>query len=174
MNRHMQTSIKALIPTKKTYKVVTLFGYSSKGVPGIELIGLGKHSRTLREKLVYLCRKRGIKFPVKRFVICVDTNEEVSRMNYDELQWLEFPFFLLLLNFLELLPMSRLDNCLSFGKINADGELTQLSVNEKVFDYCRVSKLSMIHHECHMDRVIDTKELLRDIPALRWRESLPG
>jgi hypothetical protein len=118
--------------------------------------------------------KEALKFPVKRFVICVDTNEEVTRMNYDELQCLEFPFFLLLLNFLELLPMSRLDNCLSFGKINADGELTQLSVNEKVFDYCRVSKLSMIHHECHMDRVIDTKELLRDIPALRWRESLPG
>ena len=47
----METEIKSYIKTKTGIKVITIFGYASRGVPGVEINGVGKLSKNIKEKL---------------------------------------------------------------------------------------------------------------------------
>ncbi len=166
----METSIKALIPTKTNFKVVTIFAYSSHGVPGIEIIGLGKHSKQLKEKLIYLCKCRSIKFPLKRFVLCLESSEEVQRLNWQYLQWVELPFLILLLNLLELLPVNRLETCFTAGQVKTSGTLLQFNLPTKVIDYCMANNLTLIHEDKHScQKTISPRELFCDISDLKFK-----
>ena len=47
----MGTSLSGIIPLGKRIKMVEIFGYSTKGIPGLEIIGLKNLSRQIREKI---------------------------------------------------------------------------------------------------------------------------
>ena len=48
----MESRILAVIPAKVSYQRWSIFAYSSKGLPGLEIVGLGKNARFFKEKLI--------------------------------------------------------------------------------------------------------------------------
>ena len=71
--------INAFVPIEGRLKIVSIFGYSTKGIPGIEIKGIGSRGNLIKEKLVYLCRLNRIKMPLKRYVICIVITEIVIK-----------------------------------------------------------------------------------------------
>lgn len=121
----METQIRSYITTSKGVKSVNVFGYATKGVPGLEINGVGKLSKNIKEKLIYLTRTRRMKLPTKRFVICVDINDLDGDIPWSELKWLEFPILLSFWYLASLLPISKLDDCLCAGWISSKGDIFQ-------------------------------------------------
>lgn len=124
----METQINSFFQSKRGTQVVRIFGYSSKGIPGLEVNGVGKLSKNIKEKLIYLTRARKLTTPLRRFVICVDLNDLEDSIDWQELKWLEFPILLLYWQLAGLLPISKLDDCLCNGTILATGEIYQPSI----------------------------------------------
>ena len=91
----METQIYSYFKTPKGLKVVTIFGYATRGVPGLEITGFGKLSKNIKEKLIYITRTRKLKLPTKRFVICIDINDFDHDSTSQDLKWLEFPTLLI-------------------------------------------------------------------------------
>jgi hypothetical protein len=50
----METQLQSCYFTKKGPSLITLFGYSSKSIPGLEINGLGKFGKSIKEKLMPL------------------------------------------------------------------------------------------------------------------------
>lgn len=124
----METQINSFFQSKRGTQVVRIFGYSSKGIPGLEVNGVGKLSKNIKEKLIYLTRARKLSTPLRRFVICVDLNDLEETIDWQELKWLEFPILLLYWQLAGLVPISRLDDCLCSGTILSSGEVRQTFV----------------------------------------------
>ena len=109
------------------------------------------------------------------FVLCVDVNE-LSSQNVQELKWLEFPFLLLYWYLAGLVPIRKLDDCLSSGMIHVSGVITHLvlppSFREIVKEHFKnecIEQLKIIESsEAHTSSLyqIDTKLLLEHIPLL--------
>ncbi len=171
----METQITAIYKTTHGIKLVTIFGYATNGVPGLEVHGGGKLGKNIKEKIVYMTRIRKLKIPLKRFVLCVDVNE-LSSQNVQELKWLEFPFLLLYWYLAGLVPIRKLDDCLSSGMIHVSGVITHLvlppSFREIVKEHFKnecIEQLKIIESsEAHTSSLyqIDTKLLLEHIPLL--------
>lgn len=164
----METSIKVVIPTAKNFEFSTLFAYTTHGIPGIDIVGMGKYTKAVKEKLIYLCRCRKIKLPLKRFVLCLEQSEDILRLDWDELRWLEFPYFLLLLHLLELLPIHHLDGCLTAGTLNSDGVVSQFLFGHKILNSAQERNLSIIHSmSLSYDRMISLQNLLIHVPYIK-------
>jgi len=121
----METQIHSFYQSPKGAKLVTIFGYATKGVPGLEINGAGKLSKNIREKLIYLTRTRRLSLATKRFVICVDINDLDTSQDWGQLKWLEFPILLLFWYLAGLIPISKFDDCLCAGWISSSGEIYQ-------------------------------------------------
>jgi hypothetical protein len=117
----MESRIKAYVDSRNHFKVFHLFGYSSKGIPGIEIIGLGAHGRSIKEKFIFLVKSRGLKLPLRRFVLCVEG--DMKSIRDEEFRWLELPLFILLIELSGLIHFRELDQCISSGKIGVDGQV---------------------------------------------------
>jgi len=121
----METQIFAYLKTSKGFRVVTIFGYATRGVPGLEITGLGKMAKTTKEKLIFMTRTRKLSVPTKRFAICVDLNDLEGEIAPEELKFLEFPILLLFWYLAGFLPIKKLDDCVCAGWINTRGEIYQ-------------------------------------------------
>ena len=121
----MEIKINSLIPCSNQLKFVEIFGYTSKGTPGLEVAGLGAKGRHLKEKLIYLSKRRNLKFPILRYVICIN-GEELSRF---DLSWLELPMLLAFWSMTKTLSMKRLDNCLASAAVSLEGEINYLKLD---------------------------------------------
>ena len=115
----MQSRTQTLIFRKSRHPVLAeLFAYSSKGVGGLNLIGFGKYSHTLKEKIIFLCKERGIRLPFKKYVLCIENSDCLKDLDFDDLRWIELPLLLLLLKISDQLQVCNLSTCISSGKIN--------------------------------------------------------
>ncbi|MAZ49977.1 MAG: hypothetical protein CME65_15550 [Halobacteriovoraceae bacterium] len=135
----METQVKAFYQTNKGFELFTIFGYVTKGVPSLEINGAGKLSKNIKEKLIFLTRNRKLAIPHRRFVICVDQNDQLQN---DEqlLKWLEFPLLLTYWYLAGLIPIKKLENCVTSGWIRANGEIFHHSLS----DYSRGQILKRI------------------------------
>ena len=86
----------ALVQGPKGQELVGLFGHSSKGLPGIEIIGLGKHGPKIKEKIIFYCKRQNIKIPFLRFCLCIELNHPLKDYQEDALLDFEIPLLLLL------------------------------------------------------------------------------
>ena len=127
----MNMRTKSLYPYAGQFHPVDIFGYSSNGVPGIEIVGLGKHSRSMKEKFIYLSRERKLRFPLKRFVLCVEGDIEGKKFKEEEYRYLELPLLLMLWSLTGHLPLEHLEDCFASGKISVEGEVVALSLNHQ-------------------------------------------
>jgi len=121
----MQTQLYSFYLTKKGPELVTLFGYATKSLPGIEINGLGKYGKAIKEKLIYITRSRGLQIPLKRFVLCVEMEDDWGDMEGPAIKNLEFPLLLMYWHLAGLLPLSRIDNCAALGQLTPEGKLQE-------------------------------------------------
>ncbi len=129
----MQTQIQGVFSHMRGYELVKIFGYTSQGLPGIEIIGMGAAGRILKEKMIFLSRSRSMKFPLKRYVLGVEMDESAKTFGDDSLRWLEFPFLLCFWTLCGFLPITKLDDCIAAGKISVNGTIEELSFPKKIY-----------------------------------------
>ena len=125
----MNMRTKSLYPFAGQYCPVDIFGYASNGIPGIEIVGLGKYSRSMKEKFIYLSREKKLRFPLKRFVLCIEGEVEGKKFKEEEYRYLELPLLLMLWSLTGHLPLEHLEDCFASGKISVEGEIQPLSLS---------------------------------------------
>ncbi len=173
----METQLQTCYFTKKGPSLITLFGYATKSVPGLEINGLGKYGKAIKEKIVFVTRSRQLQIPLKRFVLNVEMFDELGELESASVKWLEYPLLLHYWYLAGLLPIAKLDNCLAVGSLTPSGEVTEL-LNSLVIDLCEKNDLHLIasKHDLETPRgVIDGKDLFGQVADLdfKWKESLP-
>lgn len=126
----MNMRTKSLYPYAGQYCPVDIFGYASNGIPGIEIVGVGKYARSMKEKFIYLSREKKLKFPLKRFVLCVEGEIEGKKFKEEEYRYLELPLLMMLWSLTGHLPLQGLEDCFAAGKISVEGEVTGLHLTE--------------------------------------------
>lgn len=128
----MNMRTKSLYPYGGAFCPVDIFGYASNGIPGVEIVGLGKHSRAMKEKFIYLSRERKLRFPLKRFVLCIEGEVEGKKFKEEEYRYLELPLLLMLWSLTGHLPLGHLEDCFAAGKISVEGEIVPLPLVPRV------------------------------------------
>lgn len=174
----METQINSYFNSKKGARLVRIFGYSTKGIPGLEINGVGKLSKNMKEKMIYLTRSRKLSVPLRRFVICVDLNDLEESISWQELKWLEFPILLLYWQLSGILPVSKLEDCLCSGTVLSNGEIYQENLPSGLekeafqkFSELEKMKMKLILKEGKDESSfwnIDPSLLLQHIPDLRF------
>jgi hypothetical protein len=126
----MNDSIKSFFISKGRVLAVDIFGYASKGIPGLEIIGLGNISKNIKEKLIFLTRSNQLKLPLKRFVIGIEPigNFPKEKMR-EEIKFLELPILILFWRLAKILPISCLNKCMCSGYVGVPSELRPLELN---------------------------------------------
>lgn len=122
----MNMRTKSLYPYGGTLCPVDIFGYASNGIPGVEIVGLGKYSRGVKEKFIYLSREKKLRFPLKRFVLCIEGEIEGKKFKEEEYRYLELPLLIMLWSLTGHLPLGHLEDCFAAGKISVKGEVSPL------------------------------------------------
>ncbi len=121
----MQTELKAILPTSRGPQTVTLFGYSTKSVPTVDIHGMGKSGKIIKEKILFVTKQRKLKIPIKRFSISVDFQNGDERELNNYAQWLEFPLLLLYWYLTENLHIYHLGDCMTSGQVLTSGNIIQ-------------------------------------------------
>ena len=125
----MEIKINTLIPSCGRLKWIEIFGYTSKGSPGLEITGLNGKSRNFKEKIIYLSKRRNLRFPILRYVLCLDIDDP----NKSDIEWLELPLLIAFWSMTENLPLKRLDNCFTSGKVSLEGEINYLDYDQNTW-----------------------------------------
>lgn len=102
---------------------IEIFGYSTKGVPGLEIVGLGTHGRVIREKFIYLSRTFGVSLPLKRFILCLENHPLLKQVESDGIKWLELPLLILFWSLGERLNFIKLEDCFACGAVSSSGKI---------------------------------------------------
>ena len=174
----METQLQTCYFTKKGPSLVTLFGYATKSVPGLEINGLGKYGNAIKEKIIFVTRTRSLQIPLKRFVLNVEISDDLGDLESSSVKWLEYPLLLHYWYLAGLLPITKLDNCLAVGSLTPSG-IVEEPLNELVVKLCEEFELHLIASTGGMNSplgVIDGKDLFGAVTQLdfRWRESVPA
>lgn len=172
----METQLQTCYFTKKGPSLITLFGYASKSVPGLEINGLGKYGKAIKEKIVFVTRSRHLQIPMKRFVLNVEISDDLGDLESGSVKWLEYPLLLHYWFLAGLLPIMKLDNCLAVGSLTPSG-LVEEPLNSQVVNLCDEYDLHLIASTGGIESprgVIDGKDLFGQVTNLdfKWRESL--
>jgi hypothetical protein len=169
----MQSEVKTIISTRNGAKVITLFGYSSSGVPGLEILGLGVKGRILKEKLIYLSKIKRLKIPPKRYVISVDLLDLDN--NIHSLKNMEFAILILFWHLAQIIPIGRLNDCICCGEVRVSGEvlvplIPQTIINELRDSLRDIDDYKIISEENHCDLLqISPSMLLSEISNLSFK-----
>lgn len=167
----METQLQTCYFTKKGPALITLFGYATKSVPGLEINGLGKYGRAIKEKIIFVTRTRSLQIPLKRFVLNVEFNDDLGDLESNSVKWLEYPLLLHYWFLAGLLPISKLDNCFAVGSLSPSG-LVEEPLSEMVISMCDQFDLHLIssYHDIESPRgVIDGKDLFGSITQLDFK-----
>lgn len=167
----METQLHSCYFTKKGPFLVTLFGYATKSVPGLEINGLGKYGKAIKEKIVFVTRTRQLQIPLKRFVLNVELTDELGDLESSSVKWLEYPLLLHYWFLAGLLPISKLDNCLAVGSLTPSGEVME-PLDHSVLELCEKNDLHLIASRSDLATplgVIDGNDLFGQIAELSFR-----
>lgn len=176
----METQIYTYLNTNQGPKLVTIFAYATRGVPGIEINGCGKFSKNIREKMIYLTRARNMKLPTKRFVISIELNDINFDISSTQLKSIEFPILLLFWYLAGFIPIKKLDDCVAAGHVNSMGEIFQSPAPKSLgqlikqrVNPVRFKSMKYIYSgECLEQELytINSQKLLEHIPNLEFKQ----
>ena len=167
----METQLHSCYFTKKGPSLITLFGYATKSVPGLEINGLGKFGKAIKEKIVFVTKTRGLQIPLKRFVLNAEISEDLGDLEGASVKWLEYPLLLHYWFLAGLLPISKLDNCLAVGSLNPSG-LVEEPLNQLIVELCEKNELHLISSSAGIESplgIIDGKDLFGSIAQLDFK-----
>ncbi len=173
----METQLQTCYFTKKGPSLITLFGYATKSVPGLEINGLGKYGKAIKEKIVFVTRSRGLQIPMKRFVLNVEISDDLGDLESGSVKWLEYPLLLHYWFLAGLMPISKLDNCLAVGSLTPSG-LVEEPLNVQVMNLCEEYDLHLIASTAGLESprgVIDGNDLFGQVAKLdfKWKQNAP-
>lgn len=162
----MNTQIQSYAFSARSPGPVTLFGYSSKSVPGLEINGMGKYGKILKEKIIYLTRSRQLSIPLNRYVISFEYDLDCD---VKALRYLDLPILIMYWYLAGLIKMGRLDNCLISGTISPSGVIEEKMDKELIRIALEESWL-LIGSSASENSVpsISIRELLGHIPQLTF------
>jgi hypothetical protein len=126
----MYTRIKAVIEKPGGPKAVEVFGYATKGIPGLQVIGMGSSANAIKEKFLYLSKVHELKIPARKYIICIEEKDRGEFKN-NERQWLELPCLILFWSLANQLPIKKLEDCFCGGKVSSCGQVESLNFKEK-------------------------------------------
>jgi hypothetical protein len=171
----METQLQTCYFTKKGPALVTLFGYATKSVPGLEINGLGKYGKAIKEKIVFVTRSRQLQIPLKRFVLNAEITDDLGDLESASVKWLEYPLLLHYWFLAGLLPISKLDNCLAIGSLTPSGEVME-PINPSVIELCDEYNLHLIASTDveTPNGFIDGKDLFGSIAELQFMSRNPS
>ena len=115
--------ILTMQPYRSEPEAIEIFGYASRGLPGIEIIGLEKLGREIKEKFLYISKIEQIKIPLRKYVLCVEQRQKLNKQHLDGQRWFELPLLILFLTIAGHLKITKLDDCLAIGKVLPNGKL---------------------------------------------------
>lgn len=153
--------LKVFLPGNSQIELYDLFSYSSQGLPGLEIVGLGTRARALKEKIIYLTKTLKLKIPLKRYVVCLD--QELNKNVRDE--FFELPILILYWAMAGILPICELRDCLCSGRINSRG-LISLPRLDALYehlihdDFIVIGSSEQIEQREDQVRIIDLQELI--------------
>lgn len=142
----MQTYINSFQIIDRKFKTFKIFGYSSKGMPGVEVVGFGKQSRLLKEKLIYFTKTYGIRVSNRKYVICLEEDESRVLQN-NEMLWFEVPSLILLWTLADVFPLKNINECFCSGKLRATGEIEDYQANKMVVDFINFENKVLIQYK---------------------------
>lgn len=134
----MQTRVSGVILYKNKHHVVDIFGYSTKGIPGIEIVGIRDLKFSIKEKFAFISKTLKLNVPKKRYVMCVDLDESILSKDESAAKWLELPLLLLYWTLGGQLPIYKLDNCFCSGRVSGDGKIECLNLKHDILDIITV------------------------------------
>lgn len=125
----MDKFIRGVFNKGKEIEMVDIFGYSTKGLPGLELNGFGVLGKNIKEKIIYLTKKNRVKIPLNRYVICADFDKMPKSFDGQKMNWLELPVIILYWVLAGKLDIRNPDQCVSGGRIFIDNKIEVLEFN---------------------------------------------
>ena len=158
----MENRLTSLIKTDKGMIKIELFGYSSKGTPGIEIVGEAKFTRALKEKMIYISKTRGLHIPFKRYVIVMEMDQS-QKMRLHELKWLELPMLLIFWSLADILPIKTFKNCICTGAIDISGRIESATWIE---EQMQEGMILIGNGNSHWERMILIDDLVSHIPEI--------
>jgi hypothetical protein len=166
----METQLQTCYFTKKDPMIITLFGYSTKSIPGLEINGIGKFGKSIKEKIIFITRTRGLQIPLQRFVLNVDISDDVGDLESQSIRWLEYPLLLHYWFLAGLLPISKLDDCLAVGSLSPSGVVEE-PIDARVIDLSTKHSLHLISSRGieSPQGYIDSKDLFGAIANLEFK-----
>lgn len=170
----MQTRIKGIVYGRRGLEDIDIFGYSSRGVPGLEITGLGKTGNSIKEKFIYLSKSKGLKLPLRRYVLCATGSFDLKELGVKDLSWLEMPFLILFWTLAEVIPMGCLEGCVASGKVEVSGELSHgkipvrelIDLNKKLGDQWKYIYTKNLWQDYKIKTFL-TDELFSMVPNLK-------
>ncbi|MCB9094352.1 MAG: hypothetical protein H6621_04705 [Halobacteriovoraceae bacterium] len=158
----MQTFINTFLLNRGKLEKHRIFGYSSKGLPGVEVIGFGRGGRLMKEKLIYLSKSNGLLLAQNKYVLCLENADERTIASQDYF-WFELPLLILFWSLAEVLPLKSLDECLCAGKVDTLGKIVFEKIPENlVGDFRLISDL-----DYQNVKVIKSRELFQSLKSSR-------
>ena len=125
----MNVKLKSYLNVGNKIVEVDLYGYSSRSIPGLEINGLGKRGKLIKEKINFILNRYfSTKNSLKKYVISIESILPEEKLKIESID-LELPIFLIYLSLLEVLPVKNLDHCWSLGRLNVDFEVTSPFLN---------------------------------------------
>jgi len=122
----MYTRLKGIYPKDMGYRSIDIFGYTTQGIPGIEIIGMGTFGKQVKEKFIYISKVSRLEIPFRRYVLCIEASEKI--LTNDEKKWLELPLLILFLSLSNQIPIKKLEDCFCSGIISATGIIKPLKI----------------------------------------------
>lgn len=119
----MNSQIYSYILLQEKVYPVQVYGYSTRSIPGLEIIGLQGQSKALKNKIIYFCRKNNLRIPPQRYVIGYEDFSFGEKLSSAKKTSLELPTLLLFLNLCGVLPLVKIENCFSSGTFTINGTL---------------------------------------------------
>jgi len=129
----MQKRIIGFYPNGSKLTFVDIFAYSSRGIPGIEVVGLGPLGRSIKEKFYFFSRENRLKIPPRRYVLCLDIQGMPKRS--EDLNFLELPLLILFWSLAEVLSLKNIDKCVASGKLLVGGALHLPFLDERALEF---------------------------------------
>lgn len=167
----METQLQSCYLTKKGPALVTLFGYSTKSVPGLEINGIGKYGKSIKEKIIFISRSRGLQVPLKRFVLNVEISDDLGELESSSVKLLEYPLLIHYWFLAGFIPISKLDNCFAVGSITPSGVIEE-PISQDLVNLCEAQNLHLISSSDNIktpNGFIDAKDLLSFISNIEFK-----
>ncbi len=166
----MESQIQTYVFSRRNGGPVTLFGYATKSLPGLEINGLGRYGKTLKEKVVFITRSRNLPVPLKRYVISAEYEVE---QDPEGLRWMDVPVLMLYWHMAGLVRMGRLDNCVVAGQVSPAGEIL-VRQGDEVWSWAASQRLTLLgnyrYNEPDHVRQVHLADVLAGIPELKFTQ----